>query len=309
PPDDLVQKALGLLLEREDVGANLLQRPQRLRLVEVPGETDLVPNLDAVRYVPGVRSIWQDLTAQKGIDPTLLEERYLLGVAQVGVGLVLDDSGLAADPGLEESAQRIGRRALLVDLPDHRRRVVGALGALLQRLDLLRGVGALGVDALEPQRALDGDLPVAEGFVREDLRLLGLLEFEEGVTDALDVLGGELAVLLAEVLAQRLVPARRIDELDLAFAVLRLAVREHPDVGRDAGVVEHVEWQGDDRFQPVVLDDPAANVALALAGVAGEQRAAVVHLGDAASEFRVFLHLREHVGQKHHLAIARAGDK
>src|SRR5690606_26572846 len=107
---------------------------------------------------------------------------------------------------------------------------------------------------------------------------------EEGVADALDVLGGELAVLLAEVLAQRLVPARRVDELHAASAVLGLAVREHPDVGRDAGVVEHVERQGDDRLQPVVLEDPAADVALALAGVAGEERAAVVYLGDAAAE-------------------------
>src|SRR5690606_20361266 len=72
--------------------------------------------------------------------------------------------------------------------------------------------------------------------------------------DALEVLGGELAVLLAEVLAQRLVPARRIDELHLALAVLRLAVGEHPDVGRDAGVVEHVERQGDDSLQPVVCE-------------------------------------------------------
>ena len=70
-----------------------------------------------------------------------------------------------------------------------------------------------------------------------------------------------------------------------------LRLREHPDVGGDAGVVEHVERQGDDGLQPVVLDDPAADVALALAGVAGEERRAVVHLGDAAAELRAVLHL------------------
>ena len=133
-------------------------------------------------------------------------------------------------------------------------------------------VGALGIDALEAQRPLDGHLPVAEGRVREDLRLLGLLEREERVADALDVLVGQLAVLLAEVLAQRLEPLRGVDELHLARAVLRLAVGEHPDVGGDAGVVEHVERQRDDGLEPVVLDDPAADVALALAGVAGEER-------------------------------------
>ena len=75
-----------------------------------------------------------------------------------------------------------------------------------------------------------------------------------------------------------------VDELHLALAVLGLAVGEHPDVGGDAGVVEHVQRQGDDGLQPVVLDDPAADVALALAGVAGEERRAVVDLGDAAAE-------------------------
>ena len=100
-----------------------------------------------------------------------------------------------------------------------------------------------------------------------------------------------------------------VDELHLAPAVLGLAVGEHPDVGGDAGVVEHVQRQGDDGLQPVVLDDPAADVALALAGVAGEQRRAVVHLGDAAAERRVVLHLAQHVRQEHELAVAGAGDQ
>ena len=91
--------------------------------------------------------------------------------------------------------------------------------------------------------------------------------------------------------------------------MLRLPVGEHPDIGGDAGVVEHVERQGDDRLQPVVLDDPAADVALALAGIAGEQRAAVVHLGDAAAEQGALLHLRELVGEEEHLAVAGAGDQ
>ena len=69
----------------------------------------------------------------------------------------------------------------------------------------------------------------------------------------------------------------------LAPPVLRLAVAEHPDVGGDAGVVEHVERQGDDGLEPVVLDDPAADVALALPGVACEEGTAVVDLGDAAA--------------------------
>ena len=159
---------------------------------------------------------------------------------------------------------------------------------------------------LQPQRALDRHLPIAEGGVVEDPALLALLEGEEGVADALDVLLAELAVLLAQVLAQGPVPPGGVDQLHLAPAVLGLAVAEHPDVGGDAGVVEHVERQGDDRLQPVVLDDPAADVALALAGVAGEQGAAVVDLGDAAA---ARFHLGELVGEEEHLAVAGAGDQ
>jgi hypothetical protein len=88
-----------------------------------------------------------------------------------------------------------------------------------------------------------------------------------------------------------------------------LAVGQHPDVGGDAGVVEEVERQRDDGFEPVVLDEPAADVALALAGVAGEQRRTVVHLGDAAAERRLAVHLRGHVGEEEHLPVAGAGDE
>ena len=44
-----------------------------------------------------------------------------------------------------------------------------------------------------------------------------------------------------------------------------------PDVGADTGVVEHLLWQGDDGLEPVVLDDPLADVALARARAAGKE--------------------------------------
>jgi hypothetical protein len=59
----------------------------------------------------------------------------------------------------------------------------------------------------------------------------------------------------------------------LAFAVLRLAVGKHPYVGGDAGAVEEIERQGDDGFEPIVLDNPAADVALALASMSALQMA------------------------------------
>ena len=117
---------------------------------------------------------------------------------------------------------------------------------------------AQGLDGLERQlavqakRPLDGHLPVAEGGVGEDLRLGRFLELKEGPADALDVVGRQLAVLLAQVLARRLEP---------------------------------------------------------LAGIAVEERRAVVHLGDAAAQRRAVVHLRRHVDQEEHLAIAGAGDR
>ena len=57
------------------------------------------------------------------------------------------------------------------------------------------------------------------------------------------------------------------------------------------------------------LDDPAPDVALALAGVAGEEGASVVDFRDPAPQGRVPLHLREHVREEQHLSITRSGDK
>ncbi len=118
------------------------------------------------------------------------------------------------------------------------------------------------------------------------------------VTDALDVVGGEFAVLPAKVLAERLELLRGVNELYVALVMFGLAVGEHPDVGGDAGVVEGVQRQGDDGFEPVVFDQPAADVALALPGVAGEGCRAMVDLGNAAARRCVVIHLRRHVGEK-----------
>lgn len=89
----------------------------------------------------------------------------------------------------------------------------------------------------------------------------------------------------------------------------RRAVREHPDIGRDTGVVEHIERQRDDRFEPVPLDGRAADVALARADITGEERRAVVELREAAAEPGVLLHLAAQFRQEQHPAIARAGDE
>src|ERR1019366_687948 len=95
----------------------------------------------------------------------------------------------------------------------------------------------------------------------------------------------------------------------LPLAVRGLPIGQHPDIGGDAGVVEEVERQRDNRFEPVVLDQPPPNVAFSLTRIAGEERRAVVHLGTAAAQRRLTVHLRGHVGEEEHLAVAGAGDE
>src|SRR5450756_323675 len=164
----------------------------------------------------------------------------------MGVGLELDHTLLTANRDSKQAPQRIGEDVLLVHLLDDGEGTLVDLVAPLERLDLLGGVCAFAVDPFEAQRSLDGHLPVAQGFVREDPRLVSLLEGEEGVADALDVLFGQLAVLLAEILAKGLEPLRGIDELHVTATMLRLAIRQNPDVCRDVRVVEPVERQCDD---------------------------------------------------------------
>jgi hypothetical protein len=159
------------------------------------------------------------------------------------------------------------------------------------------------------QRALDRHLPVAEGGVGEDLRLRRLRERKERAADVRDILRRQLEVLLAQVLAQRPEPLGRVHQLHPPPALRRLPVGQHPDVRGDARVVEQVERQRHDGLNPVVLDQPAADVALALPGIAREQRRPVVYLGDAAAQRGPAVHLRRHVGQEEQLPIAAARDQ
>lgn len=63
-----------------------------------------------------------------------------------------------------------------------------------------------------------------------------------------------------------------IDELDLPLALGALSVRDYSDIGENPGVVEKLVRQCDDAIQSIVLDDPAADVALAGARITGKQR-------------------------------------
>src|SRR5207245_7700130 len=69
---------------------------------------------------------------------------------------------------------------------------------------------------------------------------------------------------------------------------------------------EELVGHGDDGFEPVVLDDPAANLAFAGAGLAGEERRAVEDDGQPAAALVGGLHFRQHVLQEQEGAVVDA---
>ena len=146
-------------------------------------------------------------------------------------------------------------------------------------------------------------------FIRKNLRLFRFLKGEKRVTDAADILLGEFAILFTEVLAQGLEPLGCVDELHLALSMLGFSIGEHPDIGGNAGIIEKIERERDDGLQPVVFDDIAADIALALPCIAGEKGGAVVYLGDPAAKRCLVVHLGGHVGEEEHLPVAGSGDK
>src|SRR5436305_13453006 len=95
-----------------------------------------------------------------------------------------------------------------------------------------------------------------------------------------------------------------IDKLHLTTPLLLFAVGQHPDVGGDARVVEKLLRQGHNRLEPVVLQYPAADLALTTPGIAREERRAIHDDSHAASAPVGFLHTRQQVLQEEQLPVA-----
>ena len=180
-----------------------------------------------------------------------------------------------------------------------------------QRGDALGGeLGGL------PQRALDGDFPVTEFLVVEDLGfqaidglLAGIEQVEVGAGDLGEVVSGEGTVFRTEVLTELFEKLGGIDELDLALAALGFPIGEQPDVGGDAGVVEDVVRKLDDGFEQVVLDEVLADVAGPTAGISGEEGGTIVDGGDARACRGILegLHLAHHFHEEEELAVVDGG--
>lgn len=114
---------------------------------------------------PGIRRVGQHLAADESrytivLWAAVFEERHLLGVAQIGVRLVLDDGRLAVHHRLEQAVQRVGfGLAGLVHLGNHGR---CRLHAPAHGLEDLLQVGGGEPDAGSLERLVH---PVAEQVV------------------------------------------------------------------------------------------------------------------------------------------------
>ncbi|GDX75087.1 hypothetical protein LBMAG41_01630 [Cyanobium sp.] len=78
--------------------------------------------------------------------------------------------------------------------------------------------------------------------------MLGLFKVAKQAGDFRDLLWAQLLTLAAQALEHLLPEAAGINQLHLALALGGFAVAEDPDVGADAGVVEHIGGQADDRL-------------------------------------------------------------
>jgi len=99
-----------------------------------------------------------------------------------------------------------------------------------------------------------------------------VLECSVEFGDFVDMCFGELIALIAETPFHLLEMPRCVDQLHLAATTLGLAVGDQPQISVNTSVVEQLVRQRDDRVEPVVFDDPTADIAFAGAGVTGEKR-------------------------------------
>ncbi len=112
---------------------------------------------------------------------------------------------------------------------------------------------------------------------------------------------------VAQALAHFMIKLAGIDKLNLALAVSFLLIGDDPDIGADAGIVKKLIRHGDDRFQPVVFDDPSADIGFTTSGITGKERGTIEYDADSATAFLRCAHFGDHVLQKQQGAIIDAG--
>src|ERR1700677_925096 len=79
---------------------------------------------------------------------------------------------------------------------------------------------------------------------------------------------GHAIALAAEGFRLFLKLLARVDEHNVPLVADRLVISQQPDVGEDTGVVEKLVREHDDGVEPVVLQNPAADLAFARSAIA-----------------------------------------
>ena len=124
-----------------------------------------------------------------------------------------------------------------------------------------------------PERPLDRHLRIAEVLVVEYLAELRLGEVAIEPGNLGNGRRRDVVALVAQRFAALLEQAIRVDKLHLALAARTgFLVRQHPDIGCDAGIVEDIVGQRDDRLEQIALQEVAPYLGWTAARVAGEQR-------------------------------------
>jgi len=124
---------------------------------------------------------------------------------------------------------------------------------------------------LRTKRDLLRSIPgIGEVTIAAILGELALFERTEEPQDLFGLLRGYLAPLVAQALPHRCPKGSSVDKLHFALALRSFAVSKDPDIGGDPGIIEKLLGDSDQRLEQVVLQDEAADFALAAAGVSGK---------------------------------------
>src|SRR5690606_13132034 len=281
-PDLALEVLLDVLLERHIFGVAQI----RVGLRRAPGCAH-------VRILIALAERCDDGAPEGSADAYAGAVQNLLEIAKEVLAIEVDALGIQRTKCRPD---RLLRALALLDLLP---RLLPFLPACRQVLE--RGLVLQSRDALrrrletQAQGALHGDLSEPEVVVVEDPGVLRLRERAVDLGDLADVIWRKLVALIAERLPHLSEESDTVHELDPASTLRALPVRDDPHVRVDAGVVEELVGQSDNRLEPVIFDDPATDLALAASGIAGEQRRSIEDDRDTAPAFLRGAHLRDHV--------------
>ena len=99
-----------------------------------------------------------------------------------------------------------------------------------------------------------GRLTTAVAFnLRRFIQFTGVDDFKvtKALRDGADIVFAHLIALATQGFAHLAAEVAAVNELYQAFTLRCFFVRQDPDVGGDAGVIEHVGGQGDDSFEQI----------------------------------------------------------